>query len=230
MPWIRAAPKSELWVIAQHSREQCQRKTCSNRTRKASKVPSYLNCLDSAQKVRHAGFSRDLLPRPHDRILKNAGVTPLKELQCLENPSGAFDESSWVFVSVPSTIYVARGMSCHASELNDIHTSYSPRLFSERWWNKWPTWVEPSHSHCPYLVKYQRSAFWICLPLSVLCSSWGRRTSPDQTPQTYSSLSTSYRSSENSTSVFRGRCRNQQGRLYRFSPSWGEGSWNWPHT
>jgi len=48
-------------------------------------------------KVRHKGFSRVLLPKPHEGILKDAGVTPLRVLRCLENPSGAFDESSWAF-------------------------------------------------------------------------------------------------------------------------------------
>ncbi|KAF9646256.1 hypothetical protein BDM02DRAFT_3147722 [Thelephora ganbajun] len=65
-----------------------------------------------AQKVRHSGFSRVLLPKPHDNILKDAGVTPFKELRCLENPSGPVDESSWAFVSVASRIYVARVLVC----------------------------------------------------------------------------------------------------------------------
>ena len=66
-----------------------------------------------AKKVRHAGFSRVLLPTPHDGILKDAGVTLLNQLRCLENPSGVFNESSWAFVSVANKIYVARGMPSH---------------------------------------------------------------------------------------------------------------------
>jgi len=66
-----------------------------------------------AKKVRHTGFSRVLLPKPHDGILKDAGVTLLNVLRCLENPSGVFNESSWAFVSVAKKIYVARGTASH---------------------------------------------------------------------------------------------------------------------
>ena len=59
------------------------------------------------KKLRHAGFSRVLLPKPHNGILRDTGVTPLNKLRCLENPSGAFNESSWAFVSVANKIYVA---------------------------------------------------------------------------------------------------------------------------
>ena len=41
--------------------------------------------------------------------MSDAGVTSLKELRCLENPSGPFGDSSWAFVSVTGKIYVAQG-------------------------------------------------------------------------------------------------------------------------
>lgn len=68
-----------------------------------------------SQKIRHDGFLQVLLPKSHSGVLGDAGVTPLKELRCLENPSGLFDQSSWAFVSVGGKIYVARGMSCRTT-------------------------------------------------------------------------------------------------------------------
>jgi len=89
--------------------------------------------------VRHGGFSCVLLPKPQDDILKDAGVTILRELRCLENPSGAFDESSWqwAFVSVAHKIYVARGMPYYFNKSDRSHTNYindSSSLLSKRWW------------------------------------------------------------------------------------------------
>ena len=85
-----------------------------------------------AAKVRHKGFSRVVLPKPHGGILKDAGVTHLRVLRCLENPSGPFNESIWAFVSVAKKIYIARGMSRHTDELDCSHMDCivdSPRAF-----------------------------------------------------------------------------------------------------
>ena len=41
-----------------------------------------------AKTVRHNEFSRVLLPKPHGDVLKDARVTLLRELRCLENSSG----------------------------------------------------------------------------------------------------------------------------------------------
>ena len=88
-----------------------------------------------AAKVRHKGFSRVVLPKPHGGILKDAGVTHLRVLRCLENPSGPFNESSWASVSVAKKIYVARGMSRHTDELDCSHMDCivdSPALVSKK--------------------------------------------------------------------------------------------------
>ena len=99
---------------------------------------TYLSCLISshaslpkAQKRRRLGFSRVVLPKPHDGILKDAGVIPLKEFRCLENPSGQFGESSWAFVSAAREIYVAQGMCCRANKSNCAHISISPCSLSK---------------------------------------------------------------------------------------------------
>lgn len=76
-------------------------------------------------KLRHDGFSRVLLPKPYGDILKDAGVTPFSKLQCLENPSGLFNESSWVFASVTNKIYVARGMPNYQNKLTTFSLASS---------------------------------------------------------------------------------------------------------
>jgi hypothetical protein len=54
-------------------------------------------------------------------------ITLLKEFWCLENPSGPFDESSWVFVpaTAASKIHTTRGMPCHTNGSNCAHIGSS---------------------------------------------------------------------------------------------------------
>ena len=54
-------------------------------------------------------------------------ITLLKEFRCLENPSGPFDEPSWVFVpaTAASKIHTARGMPCHTNGSNCAHIGSS---------------------------------------------------------------------------------------------------------
>lgn len=158
-----------------------------------------------AAKVRHKGFSRVVLPKPHGGILKDAGVTHLRVLRCLENPSGPFNESSWASVSVAKKIYVARGMSRHTDELDCSHMDCivdSPaRLFPKRRWREWSAWLDSFHCQHPRLVEHRRSAFRTRPPPPVPCSPRGRFSTPDQVPQPYTSTPASHFPSENAVSI-----------------------------
>ena len=104
--------------------------------------------LSQVRKVRH-GFSHVLLPKPHDGVLKDTGVSLLREIRCLENPSRAFEESSWASVSVTGKIYVARGMPYRTNRLDCSHSSCfndGSRLPPKRWRQDWPAWVDSFHS------------------------------------------------------------------------------------
>ena len=142
---VWTAPTTPVRIIGRYHREQCQRRACGNgagiKSRKHSRFSMYTFftlIFPKAKTVRHNGFSRVLLPRPHSDVLKDAGVTLLRELRCLENPSGGFNElSSWGFVFVENKIYAARGVTYYTNQLSRSHNQLllgdSPCLFSERW-------------------------------------------------------------------------------------------------
>lgn len=72
---VTAARITAVWVIGRRDREQCQRGACANGAGIISKVCSrfstYTLILSKNKKAQHEGFSRVLLPKLYNDILKD---------------------------------------------------------------------------------------------------------------------------------------------------------------